>query len=245
MKSKFARIAGSVAVCAALGTVCSISAIQHVNANDNTTGVVVSLADVKEGSDAFGGVRFGSPFVDYADMQNLLYESNQLAELETSEKQIEQMLSSKKADKKEKAAIEALTATTTEEPVVVVTNSPASTATVSAPAPVVTYADENGTYEYLGEYTLTAYCPCSHCCGIYSNVANPTTASGTRATAGRTIAAPKNFAFGTQLVINGQVYTVEDRGGAIRGNKIDVYFNTHQEAINFGKQTASVYRVVK
>ena len=74
---------------------------------------------------------------------------------------------------------------------------------------------------------------------------NPTTASGTTATAGRTIAAPSNFAFGTQLVINGQVYTVEDRGSAITGNRIDVFFSSHAEALAFGRRSASVYRLVQ
>lgn len=91
----------------------------------------------------------------------------------------------------------------------------------------------------LGTYTLTAYCACSKCCGK----ATGRTASGTYATAGRTIAAPSNFAFGTKLEINGHIYTVEDRGGAINGNKIDIYFDSHQAALNFGKQQATVYKI--
>ena len=43
------------------------------------------------------------------------------------------------------------------------------------------------------------------------------------------------------MIINGQLYTVEDRGGAIQGNHIDIYFDTHQEALNFGKQEADVF----
>ena len=57
---------------------------------------------------------------------------------------------------------------------------------------------------------------------------------GTHATAGRTVAASSQFAFGTKLNINGHVYTVEDRGGAIKGNKIDVYMNTQAEALALG-----------
>ena len=37
--------------------------------------------------------------------------------------------------------------------------------------------------------------------------------------------------------INGHIYTVEDRGGAIKGNKIDIYVNSHSEALKLGKQT--------
>ena len=58
-------------------------------------------------------------------------------------------------------------------------------------------------------YKITAYCPCSKCCGK----TNGRTASGTTATAGRTVAASSKFAFGTKLNIGGHIYTVEDRGG--------------------------------
>lgn len=79
-------------------------------------------------------------------------------------------------------------------------------------------------------FKITAYCACSKCCGKETGI----TASGTRATAGRTIAASSQYAFGTKLLINGQVYIVEDRGGAIKGNKIDIYMNTHAEALKWG-----------
>lgn len=79
-------------------------------------------------------------------------------------------------------------------------------------------------------YKVTGYCACTKCCGKTNGI----TASGTKATAGRTIAASSQFSFGTKLLINGTTYTVEDRGGAIKGNKIDVYFNTHAEALQWG-----------
>ncbi len=79
-------------------------------------------------------------------------------------------------------------------------------------------------------YKVTAYCSCAKCCGKTTGI----TASGTRATAGRTIAAPARFAFGTKLSLNGKVYTVEDRGGAISGNKIDLYVSSHAEALAWG-----------
>lgn len=79
-------------------------------------------------------------------------------------------------------------------------------------------------------YKITAYCSCAKCCGKSTG----RTASGTQATAGRTVAAPANFAFGTKLNIGGQIYTVEDRGGAIKGNKIDIYVNSHAAALQWG-----------
>ena len=79
-------------------------------------------------------------------------------------------------------------------------------------------------------YKITAYCSCSKCCGK----ATGRTASGTQATAGRTVAAPAKFAFGTKLNIGGNVYTVEDRGGAIKGNRIDIYVSSHSAALQWG-----------
>ena len=85
-------------------------------------------------------------------------------------------------------------------------------------------------------YKITAYCPCSKCCGKSTG----RTASGTKATAGRTVAASSKFAFGTKLNIGGHVYTVEDRGGAVKGNKIDIFVNSHAEALQWGVRYLNV-----
>lgn len=85
-------------------------------------------------------------------------------------------------------------------------------------------------------YKITAYCSCSKCCGK----ATGRTASGTKATSGRTVAASSKFAFGTKLNIGGHVYTVEDRGGAINGNKIDIFVNSHAEALAWGVRYLNV-----
>lgn len=87
-----------------------------------------------------------------------------------------------------------------------------------------------------GRYKVTAYCSCMQCCGKTNGI----TASGKQATANHTIAAPSTFAFGTQLEINGQIYTVEDRGGAIQGNRIDIYMNSHSEALAWGVRYVDV-----
>ena len=93
--------------------------------------------------------------------------------------------------------------------------------------------------ESLGVYTLTAYCGCVKCCGKTDGI----TASGTKVQANRTIAAPSNFAFGTQIEINNKIYIVEDRGGAIHGKRIDIYFNTHAEALAFGVQKQEIFLI--
>ena len=101
----------------------------------------------------------------------------------------------------------------------------------SATLPRTTSSSTSGTV-----YKITAYCPCAKCCGK----TNGRTASGTTATAGRTVAASSKFAFGTKLNIGGHVYTVEDRGGAINGNKIDIFVNTHAEALQWGVRYLNV-----
>ena len=42
-------------------------------------------------------------------------------------------------------------------------------------------------------------------------------------------------------MINGHTYTAHDTGGNIKGNRIDVYFDDHDEAWDFGTQYAEVF----
>ena len=90
----------------------------------------------------------------------------------------------------------------------------------------------------LGQFKLTAYCTCDKCCGKW---ADGVTATGTRATPGRTIAVdPDVIPLGSKVNINGFEYTAEDTGSAIKGHRIDILFPSHQEALNFGVQYADV-----
>ena len=90
----------------------------------------------------------------------------------------------------------------------------------------------------LGEFKLTAYCPCKLCCNKDDGIP----ATGTQATQGRTVAVdPSVIPYGTVLIINGHEYIAEDCGGAIKGNKIDIFFNSHEEALDFGVQYAEVF----
>lgn len=90
---------------------------------------------------------------------------------------------------------------------------------------------------YLGYFKLTAYCGCSRCCG--SN-GGRVTSSGTIPTAGRTVGC-NGIAAGTHININGHSYIVEDTGNTAN-NVIDIYMNSHQEALNFGVKYANVYK---
>ena len=92
--------------------------------------------------------------------------------------------------------------------------------------------------ELLGTFKLTAYCACEKCCGKSDGI----TATGTKATANRTIAVDKTIIpYGTVVIINGNEYVAEDTGGAVKGNIIDIFFDDHEEALNFGVQYADVY----
>ena len=93
-------------------------------------------------------------------------------------------------------------------------------------------------YFDMGEFRLTAYCTCQNCCGIW---ADGYTATGTVPKQGRTIAVDEDvIPFGSEVLINGQTYIAEDTGSAIIGNRIDIYFDSHEDAEEFGVQYGKV-----
>lgn len=86
-----------------------------------------------------------------------------------------------------------------------------------------TYSQNTGK-TYLGRFYVTGYDICYECCGKIDGI----TASGTYATVGRTIAAPSGIPFGTTLYIDGiGERVVEDRGGLVTGNRLDVLCVNH------------------
>lgn len=90
----------------------------------------------------------------------------------------------------------------------------------------------------LGEFEITHYCTCSICCGDY---ADGITSTGTVATPGRTVAAdPTILPYGTILLIDEKEYVVEDCGGAIKGNRIDILMESHEEALQAGRYRTEV-----
>ena len=108
---------------------------------------------------------------------------------------------------------------------------------VAEPEPIVNVVAEPEPIS-LGEYRLTAYCPCIKCCGKTDGI----TKSGVKAVEGVTIAADTRILpLGTKVLINGHEYTVQDTGGLIKGNKIDVYFDSHQDALEFGVQYKEIF----
>ena len=96
-------------------------------------------------------------------------------------------------------------------------------------------------YKSLGEFVISHYCSCETCC----NKSDGITASGTKATAGRTVAAdPDVLPMGSVVIIDGHTYTVEDVGGAIKGKRIDIFMDSHEEALKAGVKTVEVFEEV-
>ena len=95
-------------------------------------------------------------------------------------------------------------------------------------------AEEPG-YEIV-RMRVTAYCPCKKCCGKF---ADGITACNHKIRRGDVfVAADKRYRFGTELIIpgynNNKPVKVLDRGGAIKGNKLDVFFHSHRQARKWG-----------
>lgn len=87
----------------------------------------------------------------------------------------------------------------------------------------------------------SAYCAAS--CG-----GNTKTACGATARSWYTVAAGKGYAIGTIIYIpyfanqpNGGWFVVQDRGGAITNNKLDVYMSSYSECTNFGRRNLECY----
>ena len=141
------------------------------------------------------------------------------------------------------------------EPVTLVTEAPATTAIELAPrsaASTELLHDSNavqavsiiGPRVHTIRMEVTAYCPCTKCCG---ENAQGITASGRDVsyTNSRFVAADTTvLPFHTKLIIpgyhNGATVEVIDRGGAIKGNKLDLYFPTHEEALQWGRKWIDV-----
>lgn len=87
---------------------------------------------------------------------------------------------------------------------------------------------------------VTAYCSCSFCTGPSSpeRGGHGLTASGSRPVAGRTVAADPRFRkMGSWVTIKGLGRRrVEDTGSGIKGERLDVYMESHEAAVKFGRR---------
>lgn len=92
----------------------------------------------------------------------------------------------------------------------------------------------------LGTFKTTAYCPCRSCSSGWGG----RTSTGTIAAANHTISVdPAVIPYGSHIMINGIIYTAEDRGGGVKGKHIDIYFNTHGECTSYGVRNVEAFLV--
>ena len=93
----------------------------------------------------------------------------------------------------------------------------------------------------LGFFHTTGYCPCKQCSEGWGR----RTCTGSIAKSSHTIAVdPRVIPYGSKVMIGGVVYTAEDRGGGVKGNHVDIFFDTHAQTRQHGKQTQEVFLVL-
>ena len=129
--------------------------------------------------------------------------------------------------------VDAMQETVVEEPAVIIPE-------ITTDIPEIETIIPETTTVSVGVCKLTGYCKENypHICNDGDSTK---TATGTTPTVGRTVAVdPKLIPYGSKVTINGHTYIAEDCGGAIKGNRVDILFATHQEALDFGIQYAKI-----
>lgn len=103
----------------------------------------------------------------------------------------------------------------------------------------VTRGADNIRFERAVEAVATAYCPCTKCCGPY---AKGVTSSGLPAERGAIAVDPRVIPLGSRVYVDGYGFAVAaDTGSAIKGNRVDVCFSSHEEALRWGRKQVKVY----
>ncbi len=93
-----------------------------------------------------------------------------------------------------------------------------------------------GAYQYIGECTITAYCPCEECCGRW---ADGLTATGLPAGPGVVAVDPEVIPLGSTVIIDGQRYLAADTG--VMGKHVDVCLPDHEDTVAHGVRIAEVW----
>lgn len=95
----------------------------------------------------------------------------------------------------------------------------------------------------LEDVTVTHYDCCAECCGKDDGL----TYSGTQAVPYETCAVdPDVIPLGSDVTVDygdGELhhYRAEDIGGGVKGNRIDICVSSHEEALELGVRTATIY----
>ncbi|MBQ1792586.1 MAG: 3D domain-containing protein [Oscillospiraceae bacterium] len=112
-----------------------------------------------------------------------------------------------------------------------------ATSSTAAPAENIFFAERipSGHWENAGRHRITHYDSGACCNGRNAG----RTASGAPMMVGRTVATGRQYPFGTRLLINGTIYTVEDRG--VPNGCIDILVGSHAEANRRGLFHTNVF----
>ena len=139
------------------------------------------------------------------------------------------------------------TETPSTEPLSVAVQEPIPVETPAAPEVVKVVSSNQTNLVSLGIFTESAYCICYKCCGkTPEHPQYGLTATGTRATPGRTIAVdPSVIPLGSEVIVNGCTYIAEDTGSHIRGKRIDLCVSSHAEGLQHGLKQVEVFLVKK
>lgn len=95
-------------------------------------------------------------------------------------------------------------------------------------------------YRYIGECTITAYCPCEACCGKW---ADGLTATGLPAGPGIVAVDGDVIPLGSTVIIDGQQYLAADTG--VTGRNVDICMADHAATVAAGVRAAEVWVVVE
>lgn len=135
---------------------------------------------------------------------------------------------------------------------------PKNNALIRAKQPEIVFVEEESRHEVvlakneeierfrlIGEFRITAFCPCSVCCGKWANN-RPNGivygASGEELVPYYSIAVDTDIIpYGKSVFIDGIEYVAHDCGGAVKGNRIDIYMDSHEAAVEFGVKNMMVY----
>ena len=92
------------------------------------------------------------------------------------------------------------------------------------------------TYQYSRaiDAMTTAYCP--------ADVGGNRTALGLKPKRGIVAVDPRVIPLGTKVYVEGYGQALAaDTGGAIKGNRVDIFVDSHQEAVSWGRRRVKVY----
>jgi len=90
----------------------------------------------------------------------------------------------------------------------------------------------------MGQFKITAYCPCDYCSEGYGRL----TSTRKYARSNHTIAVdPSIISYGSKVKIGDKTYVAEDCGGLVKGDHIDIFFDTHDEVREFGTRYSNVW----